>query len=70
MENLVKTKGLFTHERVRVYEKKTVNRAMHLMECPKCGDILASASERRFLPRFADCGGQENFVIPIKKQFS
>lgn len=39
----------------RIYEKKEWNRAMHIMECPECKSIEASASERMSLPEFTTC---------------
>lgn len=46
---------------VKITKKETINRAMHIMKCPKCGAIQASASERELLPEstICDCDKQE-----------
>ena len=41
--------------RKKIYEKKTINRALHVIECPKCGNYCASASERNLLPEWSTC---------------
>lgn len=40
---------------MKIYEKKKINRALWVIRCPKCGKILASASEKGFLPEFMWC---------------
>lgn len=39
----------------KIYKKETINNAMHVMRCPECGNICASASEREFLPVWTTC---------------
>lgn len=39
----------------KIYQKKTIHKALHVIECPKCGKWLASASEREYLPEFSTC---------------
>jgi len=39
----------------RIYKKETLNPAMHVMRCPKCGNICASTSERELLPEWTIC---------------
>ena len=56
MEKLVQKNS----EGREVYVKKltrkvTINNAMHVIKCPDCGAICASASEREFLPEFTTC---------------
>ncbi|MGH7240029.1 MAG: hypothetical protein ACREHG_08175 [Candidatus Saccharimonadales bacterium] len=48
-----------THKQITITEKETIHTAMHVMRCPECGRIVASASERRLLPQFATCEGEE-----------
>lgn len=40
---------------MKIYNKKELYSGMHVIECPKCKDILASASERMYLPSFSIC---------------
>lgn len=39
----------------KLTEKKQINTALWVIECPGCGDYLASASERGFLPEYSYC---------------
>ena len=39
----------------KIYIRKSINKALHVIECPKCKGILASASERNLLPVFSSC---------------
>lgn len=61
------------HPQVTITNKKTINAAMHVMECPKCGQIVASASERYLLPQFVTCSGIDTSkilntkFIPVKE---
>lgn len=43
----------------KIYTKKTIHRGMHVIECPKCKAILASASERMYLPEWSICDNEE-----------
>jgi len=36
-----------------------INKALYVIECPKCNTILASSSEKEFLPEFAECDCDE-----------
>ena len=38
-----------------VYEKKKINSAMWIIECPLCSNVIASASEKEYLPEFSTC---------------
>ena len=40
---------------LKVTKKIMINPALWIMECPFCGDILASASEKAYLPEFSTC---------------
>lgn len=42
-------------QRKEIREKITVHRGMHIMECPECKNICASAAERSWLPEWAMC---------------
>jgi hypothetical protein len=37
------------------YKRETIHKGMHIIKCPNCGSILASASERGLLPLWGDC---------------
>ena len=39
----------------KVRNYKMVSAAMHVIECPECGAIAASASEKSLLPDWATC---------------
>lgn len=39
----------------RIYTIKCLSPAMYIIECPKCGNICASASERSIMPQFSTC---------------
>lgn len=39
----------------KIYQKKEINGALFIMECPECGRWCASASERTYLPEFTTC---------------
>lgn len=43
----------------KIYQKTTINNAMHIMECPECKSIEASASEKMYLPQFTSCSNQQ-----------
>lgn len=56
------------HAQVEIRNKKMINEALYVMECPKCGRIAASASERYLLPEFTTCkGASESEFVPSKK---
>lgn len=40
---------------MKVYRKEKIGRGLWGIVCPRCGMILASASEREFLPEFSTC---------------
>lgn len=54
---------------ILIRKKKKVGNAMWVMECPKCGKICASASERSWLPDFTSCDCDNKRLTPIMKQF-
>ena len=56
------------HPQVTITQKRTINPAMHVMECPKCGKIVASASERYLLPQSATCLGMHEFNKITRKK--
>jgi len=39
----------------KIYNKKSIGAVMHVIECPKCKNICASASERAWLPEWSTC---------------
>lgn len=43
---------------MKVYRKKLYYPGVWVIQCPICGQILASASEKEYLPEFSSC---ENF---------
>ena len=40
---------------MRVTKKTKVHQGLYVIECPRCGAILASAAEIDWLPEFATC---------------
>lgn len=38
----------------KIYQKNSMI-GIHVMVCPKCDDVCASASERMYLPEFTSC---------------
>ena len=56
-KNYTEMKNINNHSSIRVTQKRTINTAMHVMECPVCGNVVASASERYLLPEFSTCNG-------------
>ncbi len=40
---------------MKIYKKEKINRSLWVIRCPKCGKILASASEKQYLPEFMWC---------------
>lgn len=46
---------------IKITKKETISKGLHVMRCPKCGAIPASASEREMLPEFTycDCDGKK-----------
>ena len=48
----------------KIRNKRKVNRALFVMECPKCGSICASASEWELLPEWTVCDNcKEDFKL-------
>ncbi|MDD3040895.1 hypothetical protein [Bacteroides sp.] len=47
---------------MKVTNKKKIGSAMWVLQCPLCGDILASTSEKEYLPDYSlcDCDRNEN----------
>ena len=43
----------------KIRKKESDGPAMHIMMCPECGTICASASERSYLPQFTTCDNIE-----------
>ena len=39
----------------KIYRKKMLYPGMYVIECPICGRIVASSSERSALPEFSTC---------------
>jgi len=39
----------------KITRVKKVHNAMYVMECPRCGEICASASERELMPQWTTC---------------
>ena len=44
---------------MKVYQKHKVGPGVWGISCPCCGRILASASEKEFLPEFMQCNCEE-----------
>jgi len=38
-----------------IYRKTTINRGMHVIKCPDCGNYCASACDREMLPEWSTC---------------
>lgn len=39
----------------KVYARETVAPTLHVIRCPDCGRVLASASDRAWLPSWSTC---------------
>ena len=39
----------------KIYKRESVNNAMHIMVCPGCDTVCASASERMYIPEWTAC---------------
>jgi len=39
----------------KIRNKKKINSGLYVIECPKCGAYLASASDKEYLPEFSTC---------------
>ena len=48
-----------TKPRKEITQRETISRAMHVIKCPKCGSICASASEMKDLPNWSICRNEE-----------
>jgi len=48
----------------KIYKVKKLGQAMYVIECPKCGNICASASERELLPEFSTCNCSNSVECP------
>jgi len=52
------------HQTVKITTKKQISSALFVLECPICKKWVASSSERKYLPQYSICNGQE--IKPLK----